>query len=133
MSILNLFTISYWFATPRVISTTGLTVLLVVFGGMMILGLALKSASQKGTIERFLAKAVQRWGSMSLTMGLLGLIYVFLRYERVPFFSLRMWLGLWAIGLAFWAYKIWRYQTKKLPELRERYAEDAKRYAFLPK
>lgn len=133
MSVFNLFTISYWFATPRAISTTALTVLFVAFGVMVVVGLALKSAAHKGAIERFLAKAVERWGSMSMNMGFLGFIMIFLRYQRTPFFMLRFWMLVWLIGLLFWAYRIWKYQTKKLPELRERYAEEAKRYAFIPR
>ncbi len=133
MSITNLFVFHYWFSTPQVITSSGLTVLLTVFGLMLLAGIALKSASAKGKLEKFMAKVIARWGSLALTMGGLGMLYVFVRYERVPWFSNRFWLLIWLIGGAFWAYRIIQYHRKKVPELRARHTRDAKRYAFVPK
>lgn len=133
MSLFSLFHTSYWFATPTAISSLALTILIVFFSLLLILGIVCKSVSHQETIERFTAKVLRRWGSLCLVMAVLGFFYVFLRYEFVPLFSYRLWLGVWVLIAAYWAFQIYRYQTKKVPELRERYQKDARKYAYLPR
>jgi small-conductance mechanosensitive channel len=131
MSILNLLSLSYWFATPPVISFAALLTLLIVFGLMFLTGITFKKLSHDVRIEKFTAKIMARWGTLLTVMALLGYLYVFLRYERTPLFSLRIFLGLWLIGAFFWAYRVYLYQTTKIPELRARHDRDAQKYAYL--
>ncbi|MEK7648014.1 MAG: hypothetical protein AAB384_03200 [Patescibacteria group bacterium] len=131
MSILHLFTWSYWFAVPPVISYAATLTLVIVFGLMFLTGITFKKLAHDARIEKFTAKILARWGSLLTVMALLGYLYYFLRFERTPLFSLRMFLGVWAIGLLFWAYRVYIYQTKKIPELRARHNRDAQKYAYL--
>ncbi len=131
MSILHLLTWSYWFAVPTVISYSALLTLVIVFGLMFLAGITFKKVSHDVRIEKFSAKVLARWGSLLTVMAVLGYLYVFLRYERTPLFSLRMFLGLWVVGFIYWAYRIYVYQTKKIPELRARHDRDAQKYAYL--
>lgn len=131
MSILHLLTWSYWFAVPPVISYPALLTLVIVFGLMLLTGITFKKISHDVRIEKFTAKILARWGSLLVVLGVLGYLYVFLRYERTPLFSLRLFLGVWMLGLIFWAYRIYTYQTKKIPELRARHERDAQKYAYL--
>lgn len=133
MSLTSFFHSSYWFAIPTSISETALVLLLVFFGAFLIVGIALKSVASKDKLEHFAAKMLGRWGTWATIMGLLGLLHVFLRYERAIILSYRFWLGIWVIIAAFWAYRIYIYQTKKIPELRARHREYAQKYAYLPR
>ena len=123
----------YWFGRPVILTSKTLMIYLVIFGLIILLGIVFKSVASKGGLEKFVSKILSRWGSLFLTMGFLGLVYVWLRYERAPWISYRCVLGLWGVVLIWWAYKISYYQKKKVPKLRERHIRDAQRYAYLPK
>lgn len=133
MSFTSFFHASYWFAVPTSISDTALVILLVFFCLLVVIGVALKSVTSKDKLEHFSAKVMGRWGSWSTVMGFLGLLHVFLRYERTIILSYRFWLGLWLLCALFWAYRIFIYQTKKIPELRARHRVNAQKYAYLPR
>jgi len=133
MSLTAVFNTDYWFSAPGVITTQALWILLVFFVGMIVIGIVFKQVAQKGKVEKFLGKVLQKWGSLLMLMGFFGLLYVWLRYERTPLFSFRFMLGIWVLGFIFWAYKILKYQKKKVPELRERHQRDAERYAYVPR
>ena len=132
MSIKNLLYWSYWFSQPY-IARGGLA--WVWFGGFMALligGVALQIARQYQT-EALKKEVLRRWVNLLLTMGILGLIWMFLRQERIPVLAWRAWLLIWlALGLV-WLYKIFRYSIKRLPAIRAEQAEKERMEKYLPK
>ena len=133
MSLSVLFTTTYWFGVPHAVTLWAGITFVSFFGAMLIVGLTFKSVANKDRLEHFTAKILARWGSLLLTMSLLGFLYLFFRYERTMVFSLRWWFGIWLLGTAYWAYRLISYQIKKVPELRDRHRREAEKYAYLPR
>jgi UDP-N-acetylmuramyl pentapeptide phosphotransferase/UDP-N-acetylglucosamine-1-phosphate transferase len=132
MSIQNLFRLDYWFSEP--FTARGATLWLLVGGFLLfiVLGLVDKILSQyqQDKSKRLMLK---RSGSFGITMGFLGLVWMFFRQERVAFLAWRFWMFLWVVGAAIWVYCLARYALKRIPEIK---AEEAKRIAlekYLPK
>ena len=64
--------------------------------------------------------------------GLLALIFLFFRYEGTPFFSMRLWMVLWAVGLVVAvAELLWKLRTK-LPVALEEETRRARLARYLP-
>ena len=99
---MNLLSLSFWFQLqpPMFLGWIG-TVLLIVFSLMAVIGLAVKIYGAKSSLEKYRKRAVQKAGSLLLTMGLAGLMFYFFTYERLPILSMRIWL---MCGWAFWFY-----------------------------
>jgi ABC-type transport system involved in multi-copper enzyme maturation permease subunit len=106
---------------------------LVVFTALVILGIIAKVYAVKSNLEKLLRRAVQRAGSLLLTMGLVGLLIYFFTFENVPILSMRVWLlVLLASGIA-WAWSIYRYVKVEIPAKREMHAERERLNKWLPK
>lgn len=132
MSIKNLFYWSYWFSQPY-IARGGLA--WVWFGGFMLLifgGIALQVARQYQT-DALKKEAARRWVNFLLTMGILGLIWMFFRQERIPVLAWRAWLLAWLAIAAIWKYKIVRYSLKRIPVIRAEQAAREQKEKYLPK
>ena len=132
MNITNLFKLDYWFSQP--FTARGLTLWLLVGGFLLfiVVGLVFKILSQyqQNKSERLILK---RSGSLGITMGFLGLIWMFFRQESVAFLAWRLWLLLWSAAALIWAYRLARYALKRIPEIQ---AEEARRVnveKYLPK
>jgi amino acid transporter len=132
MSLQNLFRLDYWFSEP--FTARGFTLWLFLGGFLLFVfvGLIFKILSQyqQDKSKRLILK---RAGSFGITMGFLGLVWIFFRQERVAFLAWRFWLFLWGAVVVIWAYHLVRYALKRMPEIK---AEEAKRTAlekYLPK
>ncbi|MBF8280904.1 MAG: hypothetical protein HW383_677, partial [Candidatus Magasanikbacteria bacterium] len=105
---------------------------LVVFVALIILGLTGRILDQKSTgqLGKKLWKRLARWG---LLWGLIGLVLFFFRAQRVPFFGLRLWWGLWLIGILAHTAKIIWYFKKRVPEIAAEQARREEIEKYLPK
>ncbi len=132
MSVLNLLHLDYWFSQP--FTARGLTLRLLVGGFLLFIvkGLILKILSQyqNDKAKRLLLK---RAGSLGITMGFLGLMWMFFRQERVAFLAWRFWLLLWSVITVIWAYGLARYAFKRIPEINAEEAKRANLEKYLPK
>lgn len=132
MNIQNLFHLDYWFSQP--FTARGSTLWLLVGGFLLFIvaGLICKILSQYQE-SKFKRLFLKRSGSLGITMGFLGLMWMFFRQERVAFLAWRFWLLLWVVITAIWAYCLARYSLKRIPEIK---AEDERRAnieKYLPK
>ncbi len=132
MSVLNLFHLDYWFSEP--FTARGLALWLLVGGFLLfiVMGLVSKILSQyqQDKLKRLVLK---RFGSLGITMGFLGLIWMFFRQERIAFLAWRFWLLLWLAVTAIWAYRLARYAIKRIPEIKAEEARRANVEKYLPK
>jgi len=86
--------------------------------------------------RRTSSPAWRRWwrilGSRAAAAGLLALLFLFFRYEGTPFFSMRLWMLLWAVGLVVAIVDLlWKLQAK-LPAVLQEEARRARLARYLP-
>lgn len=74
-----------------------------------------------------------RWVNYLFTLGFVGLILIFFRWQGIAYLSSRTWLVLWLLIGLIWLVRIWRYLLKKFPEERRLYHERITRERYLPK
>lgn len=131
---MNLLTLNFWFQMqpPMFIPLMG-TVLLVIFTVMAIVGLVAKIYGVKSGLDKFVRRAVERAGTLLLTMGLIGLLLCFFTFESVPILSMRIWLLVWLASAIAWIWSIARYVRRDIPAKRELMAERERLNRWLPK
>lgn len=92
---------------------------------VIALALAFFRRSLRNPVKKNLLK---RWQSLTLTIGMLALVWTAFRYEDIPFFSMRIWIWvIYIIGLIWAGYvlKYWLKHHKK--HLLEFEAEEIKK------
>jgi hypothetical protein len=132
MNITNLLKLDYWFSQPFI--ARGLTLWLLVGGFLLFIvtGLVFKILSQYQN-DKSKRLVLKRSGSLGITMGFLGLIWMFFRQERVAFLAWRFWLFLWVVITGIWAYSLARYALKRIPAIKAEEARRASIDKYLPK
>ena len=124
------FTAKYFFETPPQASRLYIP-LLIVFGLMIILAVVFKLFGKGET-----KKISQRYFYPFLTCGILGLVYLFARYEGLPWLSVRFFLvavlavfAIWLIYNFVWIIKYLLVHTaaQKKNERYEQYLPRAKK------
>ncbi|OGH92344.1 MAG: hypothetical protein A2534_03635 [Candidatus Magasanikbacteria bacterium RIFOXYD2_FULL_39_9] len=132
MNIANLFRVDYWFVQPFV--ATGFSLWLLI-GGFLVLvlaGLVCKIVSLYQE-EKFKKVILKRSSHLAMTMGFLGLVWMFFRQEQAVFLSWRFWLLVWVGSFAWWTWSIVKYITKRVPEIRTEEERLARIEKYLPK
>ena len=128
-----LLTLAYWFQLqPPVFVPWAGRFMVIAFTAMAAVGILAKVVGVKKSQDKFMRRAIERAGSLLLIMGLLGLLMYFFSYERVPLFSMRAFYLLWLIGLAAWAWQLYRYLKVEIPAKRAMQAEREKINKWLP-
>ncbi|KKR35393.1 MAG: hypothetical protein UT67_C0002G0017 [Candidatus Magasanikbacteria bacterium GW2011_GWA2_40_10] len=132
MSLQNLLKLDYWFSQP--FTARGLTLWLLVGGFLLLIvaGLIYKILSQyqKEKSQRLVLK---KCGSLGITMGFIGLVWMFFRQERVAFLAWRFWLLLWFVLTSIWVFRLVRYSFKRIPEIKAEEIKRANLEKYLPK
>ncbi len=131
ISVKNLFYWSYWFGQPYIARGT---VLKIWVGGFLLLvlaGLLLRiwRQYQQDSVRR---EIIRRFSNIGLALGMLGLLWMFLRQERVPFLAWRFWLWLWLLGFVGWLFSVVKYAVKRAPAIRKVKAAMEAKEKYLP-
>lgn len=118
IDFLKLVDISYWLNPgPGELSGGYLFFFLTLFGALVLFKILFRYMGRQYVhgLHKAQQRVLHRIETLCLTLGASGLIWVFLRYELVPFFSARFWLVVWLLTLVIWGYSIFhyaRYQVK---------------------
>lgn len=132
MSIFNLFKLSYWFHQPFIAygwSLRGWVILLLI---LILAGIVIKISQLKQS-EKILKQIYNRLANVCFVVGLLGLLWLFLRQETVPFFAWRFWL-IFLFGWLLWSIiRTVVYLIKRLPEIKAEQAAKEQKEKYLPK
>lgn len=99
---------------------------------LIVAGLIYKILSQYQN-DKSQRLVLKKCGNLGITMGFIGLVWMFFRQERVAFLAWRFWLLLWFIATAFWVYRIARFALKRIPEIKVEEAKRANLEKYLPK
>lgn len=132
--MMNLLNFNFWFQMqpPMFVAWVG-TTLLVVFMALTLVGLVAKVYGLKANFDKFVRRAVERAGTLLLTMGLVGLLFYLFVFESVPILSMRIWLIVWLLSAAAWAWSILHYVRVEIPRINRLKAEREKLNKWLPK
>lgn len=121
MDARQLFELSYWLnPRPGYISTQTAIFFLILFGSGIFGKIWLKifTKKHKSTLTKPEKKLISKIESLCLTMGSLGLVWLFFAYENISFLSGRYFFVAWCISLGIWIYLIWHYyETEMKPAL----------------
>ncbi|MEI6288589.1 MAG: hypothetical protein WCP18_03365 [bacterium] len=132
-NLIKFFTPSYFFDMQPSIEPKTAYFLLGVFGIMAIAGIGIMIAKKVKKYEAHFAFLLQKYATCLLTMGLIGLIMVWLRFEQAFFLSSRFMLVIWLLAFAWWLAMIIKYQYKALPKIKEQIAKHQEFRKYLPK
>jgi len=119
MSLLNLFKLNYWFAQPFPALGWIKWTWVLLFLSFVILSVVFIFLRQYKSKDKFIKKVYTKSANLFLSVGLLGLLWMFFRQEKVPFLSWRFWLLLLVLILGFGLYRILHYFFKRLPQIKE--------------
>ncbi len=125
----NLLTLSYWFNLRPESLIPIANKLFIVFIILLIFS-AVCSLLVKRKVKLY-RRFFQRIYNFSLTNIILGLILFFFNYESLPFFSARLWLGLWAIEIIVWLLFIVK-ALKTIPKKKKKMEEEKEFNKYLP-
>ena len=132
MTITNLFKLDYWFSQP--FTARGLSLWLLIGGFLLLIvaGLIFKILSQYQNYKP--ARTVlKRFSNLGVTVGFLGLVWMFFRQERVAFLAWRFWILFLTVGFGFWVYRLIKYWVKRVPELKSEEAKREQIEKYLPR
>lgn len=132
MNVANLFRLDYWFSQPFVATGTSLWLLIGGFLALVLIGLVCKIVSLYKE-EKFKKVILKRFSHLSMTMGFVGLVWMFFRQEGAIFLGWRFWLLLWVALSAWWIFSIVKYMTQRVPEIRSEEERLARIEKYLPK
>ena len=119
MNLKLLFMWDYWFAVRPVAQTFQTAMLLSAFFALLlILSFAFRAIYRKmKKTDRFMSYVFRRAATASFSLGLIGLVITFFRYQGAPLFGMRVWYLLWLMIASVWVGQIIWYRYKELPKL----------------
>lgn len=132
MSLGNLLSFSYWFDAPLSPSNTALWIMGVVFG-LVVVGAIFAWYRTQNAQDGITRGVWRRFARLAWTMGILGWLLFFARYERVLIFNRRYWLAVWLIATVWWFVMVMRHAKRRAPALSRQAEEEAFRERYLPK
>lgn len=130
----NLLKLSYWFdPLPGPWLNEYLKIIYAFFGLLVVAGLVAWLLAGKNKADRLIMRFWSKVQHFALTIGLVGLVLVLIRQERIYFLSMPLWLLLLVLGAIVWAYYIFRYITRVVPERRKEIEAKKLKEKYLPR
>ncbi len=77
-------------------------------------------------------KAWRRLYYLSLSMGIIGLVYLFFAWQGVVLLAARFWLLIWLVTTLIWLGFIMKYLFLETPKLRREIEEKRKFAKYIP-
>lgn len=136
MDIKQLFELAYWINPNPGIMSVGTTLFI---GSLFVLCLVLKFFGRMIYFQnrKNLAKPEKKLlfmtESLLLTMGSLGLVWLFFAYQTVPYVSTRFIFLIWVVGFFVWAYIIAQYAFTEFPKAMQSIKERERLEKYLPR
>lgn len=129
----NLLKLSYWFnPNPGPWLTENLKIVYAFFGLLVILGLLAWLFAGKNKENRLIYKLWQKIQSACLVIGVVGLLLIFFRQQRIYFLAMPFLFILLLAGAGVWVYFILKYLTKTLPQRKKEQEQKKAKEKYLP-
>ena len=103
---------------PPAMSLRAVLILSIIFGGLVVIGIIIKITSRKLN-DGIKIKAYRQVVDLCLTMGIIGLVYVFFAWQGVVILAGRFILLILGVIAVTWAFFILRYLKVRAPKLRK--------------
>ncbi|MFA7286270.1 MAG: hypothetical protein WC052_01215 [Patescibacteria group bacterium] len=133
MNIANFFSVSYLTTNfPGVLSRNGLIAWAVLAGVVLCAAVAGSVLIHRTTLLPAWRAWSRRWVILGYTVSGLAFLFLFLRYEQVPWFSARYWMLLLACVAAVWSMRLLYRAIRVVPKQAAAQAEDRRRRQYLP-
>ena len=127
--IKNILNLNYWFdLKPLYFSDKSEKLFLIILLLLLIIGIITFIKKQKKGFYRGLYKKIYTFSSSSF---IIGLLILFLRYERATFLSARFWMGLWFIYMIIYILYLIN-ALKKIPDSISKFKEEEEKKKYLP-
>ena len=129
----NLLDLQFWFdTTPLALSKPFETGFFILFSVFLLGGFILR-IMRKNKTDKFERELLGRAATIALTLGVLGFFWLFFSFEQVQIFGMRVWFLVWALVLVIWGASLYRYATKRVPQLRLLEQSKAEANKYLPR
>lgn len=130
-SLLNL---SFWFdVKPLPIDPLIFWIFLIVCLAVLILGIVAYLLKTKKFKEKILARNIwTKIGNWSISFGIIGLILVFLKQQRVLYLGMRIWFVFWLIIFFIWLVFILKYIFVEVPKVKKEREKKKEFEKYLP-
>jgi O-antigen/teichoic acid export membrane protein len=102
---------------PVPMQMRAIIILVVLFSAFIVYSLVVKVFAKK-IKDGLKIKLLRKTSNTTLTMGILGLIYVFFAWQSITLLGARFWLVIWALIMLVWGGFILRYFLVTMPKLR---------------
>ena len=99
--------------------------------GLLLLGGLFSRVSSRG-VDSLKAKGLKRLASLGVTMGLLGLLYLFFAWQRAVLLGARFWLLIWLVVVLIWLFFILKYLLMVVPAKRREIDQRRRFERYLP-
>jgi len=129
----NLFDLGNWLdLTPVRMSSTFEVGFFILFSLMIVAGLAFRIV-RKTRQDKFDRITLERATAIALSVGLLGLLWLFLSFEEISIFGARFWFLILVFIFTFSVVRLIRYRKIKVPQLRMLEQSKAEANKYLPR
>ena len=108
---------------PQAMHNKALIILVILFLLFIAFGIISLLTSKKIN-DGLKVKAWNQLWHLGMTMGILGLVYLFFAWQGVALLASRFWLIIWLITTLIWLGFIGKYLFLKAPKLRKEIEED---------
>ncbi len=136
MNLSELYDLNYWFTLRPDEMSLAFLIGFLVFFVLVFLGtfaMIVYKKKKKIVLSKPQRKLYEKIQSACATMGLLGLLWLFFAYERVPFLSARFWVLVWLLSGGLWIYVISRYYSLEMKPQIKKLIEKERIEKWLPK
>jgi len=117
MSFLNLFTWHYWLAQPYIAHGWTMGFWVIGFLVFLLAGLVARII----TAKRAKTPVINVWNRLAnscLLFGFFGLVWMFMRQERVPFLAWRFWLWIPLAHFCWTVFKTIKFFVARYPKIK---------------
>lgn len=129
----KLLSLNFWFDLTPVRMSPAIEIgFFVAFSLLVISGLVIRIL-RKNRQDKFEREVMKRIVTLNLSVGLLGLAWLFLSFEEIQIFGSRFWFLLLALILIIVTIRIVMYHRREVPRLRLLEQSKAEANKYLPR
>jgi len=126
--------VSYWLdISPPLMDELMGQVIFWCFAIFLIVGAVIRVVGSKRKDDKFVIATFNKFGTLFLASGFLGLLFYFFSYEQIYLFGARFWFLVIGITFLVWLGYIIRYIKKTVPKEKAKIAEREKFEKYMPK
>lgn len=133
MDLSQIFTWYFWAYKTAPMQTKTQLLVFVVLILFLVFGIVLRIASKSSKFSSLQKGQMRVFVSPIITFAFLELLFLWLHYENVPFFSRRIWFLFVFLAMMVWMSHRARLAYKVYPEEHQKRAVTSERDKYLPK